>query len=312
MGDSTLRKMENEVIIRRLFGDEGHDLHKEAADGNNLYMRKKAREDGIVRAVLNPQTIEHSELDPQFGYEEPTKVYPIEPDLPAPLVIPFASDTRSQEIEGDRGLVVFHRIRTRHHTKDKDLLLSYEGDIRQQITDLDVKEILEHEDLTTFAAIDDLLGGSADTSLSAAGDVALWQTISGGLTPKTWKKAMQIMPASSSNFTTHTVVINNYLAQELYSWNADDMGPATRDEVVEKGWTRKSFMGVNLIITIKDNIVGNTEMYMFAHPNDVGRFYILRDITMYPDAKGDMLEWYSSETIGCSLQAIGCAKVTLS
>lgn len=308
--DATMR-MRNEVVLEQLTSNDP-ELVKEAQDKLNDYVRIKAREDGITRAVLPPFHVTAADLDPQVGYEEPTKIFEKEPDTANAVTVPFGGTTESREIEGDRFLVVFDTIRTLKKRKSKFLLMTYRNDIRDIITDLDLKEILEHEDSRFFGLIDSMLGGAAGTTLTSAGSVALWQTIAGGLTPETWVDMMQIMPKADGRFTPSTVVMNMVRAEEFFSWNADEVGDRIKEEVLVNGWAQTKLDGKKIIVTIKRDIVGDNDIYMFADPNKLGKFCVLQDATIYPKADGEMIEWYCMESIGLTLaQVDGIAKATL-
>jgi len=311
MVNSTLR-MQNAVVLEHLFSKDP-EMQKQAQENLDDYIRTKVREDSVVRAILDPVTVTAEDLDPQIGYEEPTVVFEKEPDAPAAVSVPFGSNPMSIEPDGDRFLVTFSPIRTLIKRKSKYLLMGYRNDIRKILTDLDVKEILEHEDRRFFATIDAMLGGAPDTTLSYAGNVALWQTIAGGLTPQSWVDMMQIMPRATGRFVPATVVMNMVRAEEFFSWTAQDLGEEMKQEVIRNGWAQREIDGKRLIVTVKREIVGDDEVYMFAEPNAVGKFCILEDATLYSDAKYDMLEWCVGECIGCTIASVyGVAKATLS
>jgi len=311
MNDATTQ-MKNAVVLEHLFSTDS-GMQKQAADNLNDYIRVEAREDAVVRSIFTPQTVTQADLDPQAGYEEPTKLFEKEPDTPPAVTVPFGASTDAIEIEGDEFLLVFNIIRTLKKRKSKFLLMRYKNDIRNILTDLDMKEISEHEDRRFFATVDSLLGGAAGTSLTAAGSVALWQTIAGGLTPETWVDMMQIMPKASGRFMPATVVMNMVRAEEFFSWSAQELGDAVKQEVLANGWTMKKVDGKNIIVTIKRDIVGDNDVYMFAEPDKIGKMCILQDATIYPKAEGEMLEWYVLECLGLTIANVtGIAKATLS
>ena len=104
MDDATTR-MRNEVVLEHLMSNDPQ-MRKEAEDNLNDYIRTKAMEDGITRMVLPPFNITAADLDPQVGYEEPTKIFEKEPDTANAITVPFGGSTEAREIEGDRFLVV--------------------------------------------------------------------------------------------------------------------------------------------------------------------------------------------------------------
>ncbi len=309
MAGNPVSKIQNQTVLDALFSDDS-GVKKTAQTITTDYIQTKAREDGIMRAILPPETIGLDELDPQVTVEAPTKIFEKEPWNPPAISVPFGSKANVLELVGDRGLVVFHKITTPVHRKDKFLLANYRADVRQIITDNDLKEILTEEDVTTFGFID-LVLGTANATLTWANNVALHVGINGGLTPETWVDMMQTLMRTQARFRCHTVVMNQVLAENLVAWDGDELSQATLEEVNQRGWVSTNFKGKNLIITIKRDVVPDDVVYMFAAPNQLGRFWMLQDVTMYPDARGTILEWWSEETIGITLQPIACAKATL-
>jgi len=308
--DTTVR-MNNEVVLDHMLSDDP-GMQKVAADNLNAYIRRKERENGIMRSIIDPVTVTPADLDPQVNNEEPAIIFEREPDTTVAVTVPFGSGVDSTEIEGDRFLVTFNTIRSLKKRKSKFQLMTYRNDIRQIITDLDVNELLEHEDRRFFATIDSMLGGAANTSLTAAGSVAMWQTVAGGLTLQSLIDCLQIMPKGSGRFVPATIVMNMVRAMDLLGWDADDLGPNVREEVGQRGWTQTEILGKRLIITIKRDIVGDNDVYMFAESDKLGKLCVLQEATIYPEVKVDMVEWCVMECLGMTLaQVTGVAKATL-
>jgi len=304
-------KLRNETIIEQLMSKDA-GMTKQAEDKLNDYIRIKEREAVVVDAILPPFDITAADLDVQLGFEEPVKIFEREPATTAAITVPFGGNVEAREIEGSKFPVVFDTIRTLKKRANKFKLMTYRNDIRNIITDNDINEIGIQKDVRFFALCDSLLGGAAGTSLSAAGGVAMWQSIAGGLTPETWVDMMQIMPKGLGNFSVATVVMNLVRAEEFFSWNADDLGDAMKAEVLVNGWSQRQVGGRKIIVTIKRNIVGDNDVYMFAEPNKLGKHCRLQAATIYPKVEADMLEWHCLESVGLTLaQVTGIAKATL-
>lgn len=308
MPDETV-KMRNKNVLDRLFSKDAN-LQKEAAEGMNGYVQRFANEQGIMRKVMNPEPVDYKDLVYVPDREEPVIVYPLEPDQTKAVNIGFNSEPETREIVGERDIAVFQNFSTELHTKPKHMLYTYDIDIREITTKADAKQILRWEDVTAFTQIDAILG-SAGSTVSAA-DAVMHQNIAeSSLTPTAWRDAMKIMKNGKSHFQPETVVINYKMVEDLEVWGQDSLGEGIQAEFTDKGFARKDFHGKNLIITIKDDIVADDEIYMFANPNTLGKFYVLEDITMFPDARRNQLEWSSEEIIAMSIQPLGLAKATL-
>jgi hypothetical protein len=303
-------KLSNTRMIEWLSSNDA-SLQKQAADAANSYVRVKAREDGILRNILQPVPVTQSDLDRQYGIEQPVMIFEKEPDTGHAVTVPFGGDVESRELSGDEFMVVFDTIRTHKKYKSKFELMNYRYDLRSILTDLDTKEILEREDLRFFSTVDKWLGAAGATHTDAGG-VALHQNVYGGLTAETMVDMLQIMPRASARFETATIVMNNILSKELLSWDADEVGPDFKQEVVVNGWGETKLFGRRLLVTNKRDIVGDDEVYMFAEPDTLGKFCVLQDVTIYPKAEEEMIQWHALECIGLSIaQRTGMAKATI-
>lgn len=291
--------------------NESPELRKDAREIGTDYLRTRAREDIIQDAILPPDdTLTKDDLDPQAGMESLTKLFNIEPYTPPVQAIAYGSQAEALEIAGKEGMVIFEKLTTPRQRKDKFLLDRYGyEDIRKLLDEFLLYEISQNKDAAFFGTVDALLGDPSEV-IPAAG-TALCKEIYGGLTPETWKDMMKILPDSNSGFRAKTVVMNQSRAQDLTAWPGDHLSDALLEEVNRRGWVMDEFKGVNLVITIKNHIVENDEIYMFAAPNELGYSGIYDDVTMYSDADGSNLEWWSETVVGCTIQPIGCAKAIL-
>ena len=54
-------------------------------------------------------------------------------------------------------------------------------------------------------------------------------------------------------------------------------------------------------ILIKTRLVANNQMYFFAEPKFLGKFFILEDTTMHIKREAFMLEFFAYESIGAAI-----------
>ena len=304
-------KMKNSMVIDALWSrDSG--IQKKAADTFDDYTRTRMREQGILRALIEPVPVTGSDFDIQVNYEEPAVVFEKEPDTPPSRIIPFGGAVPAIVPEGDRFIVVFHPNRTPKKRKSKYTLLAYRNDIRKILMDLDVNELTEYEDGLFFATVTSIVG-AADSTVTATSSVQ-HKSIAGLLTVSTFGDAMKVQPkVGRSRFETHTVIMNTVTAKDLLKWNHTDVGPDLVKEIRTNGWTMRVIDGIRIIVTIKRAIVGDNILYMFSDADTLGKFLYIDDATVYTDAKAENLEWFVSECIGVTIaQESAVAKVTLS
>ena len=287
-------RLRNETFISYL---ETPGMEKRALDAVNDFTRYRMREEGFYRRILPPVQISNDDLDRQVDTDKPVKIVDREPDSPAAISIPFATLPLNLYIRGQRYRVTFDRIVTPRFVKDVDELRTYYIDIRQVLSDNSIKDMLAEEDRKFLAAVDAGLGGSADT-VNATSGVVQWETLYGGITRDTLQDAFKILPRTISRLETGRVLLNNLTIREIMKFGREEMGGDFSQDVFKNGWSEQNFMNANWIITIKQNLVPNDSMYLFADPKFMGKSYVLEDTTMYIERKAYMLEFFAYETLG--------------
>jgi len=294
MAEPTSRQINNAFI-----GMLDQGMEKQAQDAVNDYIRVRMREDGFHRRIIPPVQITNDELDRQVDTDKPVKIVDKEPQSPAAISVPFATQPVNRYIRGPRFRVMFDRIMTPRFTKDIDELRTYDMDIRQILSDNSIKDMLAEED-GKFIAVCNLLLVAADAVVPETG-VAQWQTIGGGITRDTVAEAMKILPSTPNHLNPATVLINNVSIWDIVKWGRDESGGDLSQDLLERGFAEREIMGVRWIVTIKRDLVPDGSIFEYAEPKYLGKFYILEDTTMYIDRKAFMLEFYAYESLGSAI-----------
>jgi len=288
-------KQVNNAFINML--DQG--LEKQAQDAVNDYIRVRMREDGFHRRILPPVQITNDELDRQVDTDKPVKVVDKEPQSPAAISVPFATQPANRYIRGPRFRVMFDRIMTPRFTKDIDELRTYDMDIRQILSDNSIKDMLAEED-GKFIAVCNLLLVAQGAVVPETNSVQ-WQNIGGGITRDTIAESMKILPSTPNHLNPSTILINNVSIWDVVKWGRDEAGGDLSQDLLERGFAEREIMGVRWIVTIKRDLVPDSTTFQFAEPKFLGKFFILEDTTMYIDRKAFMLEFYAYESLGSAI-----------
>jgi len=289
-------QMINDTMLRYLdSGDNG--LVKKAASAVDDFVRLKMREEGFFRKILPPIQVTNSDLDRQVDTDKPAIIIDMEPDSPAAASIPFATLPFNRYIRAPRCRVMFDRIATPRFTKDVEELRTYDMDIRQILSDNALKDLLAEEDGKMIATLNSLMG--AENSLvPELGNLPQNVVINGGITRDTAVEAKKIIPRLPGRLEPATVLCNNVTIKEFEKWGRDEMGGDLSESMARKGYAETHFLGMDWIITIKQDLVPDNVIYMFAGPKWLGKFFVLQDTTMYIERKAYFLELFAYETIG--------------
>lgn len=296
---ATMTREESRLISRSIFeklASRDPVLEKQAEDVVNAFTRTKMREEGYYRQILPPIPITNDELDRVIEHDKPIKIVDKEPDSPAAIGIPFATLPMSLYIRGNRYKVGFARIATPRFSKDVDELRTWIMDIRMVLSDNAIKDMLAEEDGQFTKAVNSAVVGP-NMVVPTSGTVQ-YQRISSGISRDSLWDSLKVLPNTPSNLEVHTILVNNITVKDFGKFGADEGGRTMSEDIMQNGWTRKKYMGKELIITIKKGLVPTNTMYHFADPAFIGKNYILEDTTMYVKREAYMLEFFAYETLG--------------
>ena len=272
---------------------------KSAEDAVNAFVRTKMREDGFWRKILPPVPVSNDDLDRQVDTDKPTIVLDKEPNSPAAATVPFGSQPSARYIKAPRFRVMFDRVVTPRFMKDVDELRTYDMDIRQILSDNAVKDMLAEEDGKAIATVNTLLG-AVDTAVPETNTIQ-YRTITGGISRDSVADARKILPETPSHLETATILLNNITIKDVEKWGRDEMGGDLSEEMLRNGFSERNFMNCRWIITIKTNLVPTNQMYFFAEPKFLGKFFVLTDTTMHIKREAFMLEFYAYQSVGSAI-----------
>ena len=304
---SDMEKRANQVVRQHIDQMEFNpESTVKVARATSDYIRMKLREEGFLRKILPAQTITGDDLTKQVHTDKPSKVVELEPDSPGAMSIPFGEFPSSTYIYGKRWLVTFNRIATPMFNKDVAELHDYDLDIRQIISDNALKDLQAEEDGKFIQTCNSLLSNDtmqADQPLNygpGGTSIKLWKTLSGGLTRENVVEAKKLMMAAGARLRHQTALVNQKTAVEFEKWTREEVGGDMAQSILVNGWAAEAnkWCALNWITTIKDDLVKDNSMFLFAAPEFLGRLYFLEDTTMFVKREGPMLSWYAYEMLG--------------
>lgn len=304
---SEMEKRANQVVRQHIDQMEfSPESTIKVARATSDYIRMKLREEGFLRKILPAQTITGDDLNKQVNTDKPSKIIELEPDSPGAMSIPFGEFPTGTYIYGKRWLVTFNRIATPMFNKDVAELHDYDLDIRQVISDNALKDLQAEEDGKFIQTCNSILSGdnmgpNVGIPYGPNGtNVTLWKTLSGGLTRENVVEAKKIMMATNARLRPQTALVNQKTAIEFEKWTREEVGGDMAQNILVNGWAGEAtkWCALNWITTIKDELVPDNSMFLFAAPEYLGRLYFLEDTTMFVKREGPMLSWYAYEMLG--------------
>ena len=298
----------NQSFVRKL--EEGRV--KEAQDEGSRFIRSKLRQESFAREILEPVEIGADEIDRDEHTDQPKKIIEKEPDSVATFVT-FKGSGQRTFFRGPRYSVTFGKIETEHFMKSKFELLTYQNDIRKILTDNSVKDMADVEDTKFIETIKAAMGQVGGTIQLAAENDAAGQFSVGALKDANdldcngraltknliaqlfQNMTMQKMPIGKLLMTKSTFM--EVLKFDHTEVGNDIVSAHYRDGIAGE----EKLFGVPVITTIKNDIIDDNEIYLFAPENYLGNFFLLQDATLFIKQEADMIEFWSYSAPGIGI-----------
>lgn len=268
---------------------------KEAEDEGSRFIRSRMRQDAFCREIINPVEIGADELDRDENTDQPKKIIEKEPDSVATFVT-FKGAGQRTIFRGPRYSVYFGKIETQHFMKSKFELLTYQNDIRKILTDNSVKDMADEEDKKFIETVDAII--PAGNVLDIENDYP--DLGSGMLKAAVIRKGIQTMLANK-------IPVGKLLMSKSMYYNVLDLEQTTvGDNVASRHYDEgiegeQKLWGFPVVTTIKEDIVGANNIYIFAPQEYLGNFFLLQDATLYIEQKADMIEFWSYSSLGMGI-----------
>jgi len=278
--------------------------YKKAADAVTDYTRTKLREEGFFRKIMPPIQVDDSQLDRQVSDPRPVIIIDRQAESGPAVTIPFATTPRNMWIKGPRYMVAFSRIITPQFQTDKDYLRTWHMDIRQLVSDQAIRDIGTEEDTKFISAVNSVMVG-ADQAVPANNNVVQWKTIPGGITRDAIKSAKAIMRKGPSKLSAEVALVNHVTILEFEAFDRNEIGGDLAQDIFKNGFAEKEIFNLKLFATIKDTLVPDDSMYLFADPKFIGKHFVLEDVTMYMENKAFMLSFFAYQTTGAAIGHTG-------
>lgn len=313
MADLTTTQV-NDLFFQKVASGDAGDMRK-AANAVQEYTRVKMREDGFARKILPPIPITNADLDRQLTSDRNHVIVDKEPESGPAVSIPYGTLPAMRYINSDRYAVPVSRTMTKMHYKDISTFRTDHADVRQIIGNNMTKDMLAEEDTKLIRVCNAIVGAAGSTN--AEGDVqhvAIDDSTAGYPSRTGFNDALKVLPRLSSNLPCSTILVNAVMVNDLQKWGLDEMGSDVAGEIALNGWAERNLLGKRLIVTIKRSLVGDLEMFMFAEPKFMGKFFTLQDTTIHMEREnGFMIKFFAYKEDGAAIgNTLSIGKATFS
>lgn len=273
-------------------------MEKEAGIAMSAFVRQKLREDGFTRKILPFQSITAAELDRQLT-EEPTIICEKEPDSVA-ATLPFLGRSNIRYWTTPRYPVTFQKIAGDDFRKSKFELATYRTDIRTILQENSVKDIQEQEDV-----------GFYNNIVSVATAQSNVYSIS-GFTKANYLAGIKKLV--EKRLPVGCVLMSHSLYMDLLAFPSTEIGSPAASSLFMGQDSLQAPFGHKIITTNKSTaspggFFPTNRMIVFTAPSFLGQSFELAAPTVFLKVEGDMIQFYTYESVGIGLGNVNGAVV---
>jgi hypothetical protein len=260
------------------------------AEAGAAYIRDILRETSFARKVMPPSGVTRSELQRSTEHEGVSRIVDVEPDSRA-FVINWRSQAPGRWIYSRRVEFAFYTITTEKYEKSEQELISYEMPITKVIEQNAVKDMQTVEDERFMQ--------SAEAAITLSGKQQI-KTGSNPLEKRDLANAFKMLDSDKQK--VDTLVMTNTLFNDILGLEFSDIGSKVAGEIIVNGYAYNNLLGHKLVTTIKDDVIPNNEVWLFAPPDFLGKFFILNHPKFWIDKEANIVRFQAWEDIALGIK----------
>ena len=269
-------------------------IAKKASDLSSAYIRMINREDGFLRKILPAESVSENDFWRDPNSDRPAVMVTIEPTGSPAVSLPFNSNAEIQYYYASKAIIPFFDIKTPRFQKNVYELMTYKDvDLRKVVVDNALKDMQKCEDAGFIGNVDTIVGANSNEA------VYKFDT---GLTRATWVEVSKIM--GKKMLRNGIALMNDATFREFGKLDRSAIGGDLSEKLFKEGMAGlgdSKVFGMNILSTLKADIVNDNVCYLFTEPDYLGKLYELQKPTMYVSREEDILTVNCNEKIGCSI-----------
>lgn len=278
--------------------ESGPEGMKTAAEAGAAYIKVRLREESFARKIIPPEIITKADVQREETGDGVFKLVDIEPDSSA-MALNFRAEAPAKYVYGQRYRINFFKVESQKFEKAESELLAYESPITKILEEHAVFNIQAVEDRVFYRHCEAAISGTTNDSTSS--DVTITKV--GLAKSRALLHAKKLQP--------YALLMTEELFDDVLGWQITDIGHELAKELTISGYEHPTLLKMSLIVTNKADIVNNRELWIFAKPEFLGKFFVLEDTKFWIDKRADIIEWKSWELVGMGFGNVnGIARVT--
>lgn len=289
---------------------------RKVAQGFGDYTRTGINEASFLGQILPEETVTNADFiwtmdsSLQVGYEKQVQSAPSK-------FVPFGTMPEGRYIETSKYTVPAAKLITDEFKKDIDELRTTKMPIQQLLMDDSIRWGVEQIDGKFIATVNAILDDSDSMGIQRQTGKQQIIAFSDGLNRKTWVDATNLMFRGSTfqgmermyRLDTKCALMSRSTLNEFVKLDRNAFGGDMAQDNLVKGIQSATFGGINIVATLKSDIIPDNWVYFFTSPEYLGHYFKVRDWTTFIEPRSTIISWHSHWLGGCGIGNI--AGVTL-
>ena len=324
--------MEQQVpaeVLNALFDtklDDPAERAKLAEAGGNL-VRDKLKELSFWRKIMPPRNVTVAECQRSLEHDTVYKIVDVEPGSYA-MSISFRGEPDTKLLKGNRVACTFHTVASLKWEGFTEELRTYTYPITDVIKNNVVKDMQAVEDryalihcssacvakhvlanggatalrastIQAGTVIEDSICKSELARASTTDDDTIWP-----LQRQDMVRLGKLFNRSGKSLEMDRTLMTKHTFADFSNLTAADMGDKVTGEVMINGYKYDRVAGLNIVTTLKGQILYDGLIYGFTTPEFLGRSYILDNVQFFVEKKARKISFWGWENIGSVLANI--------
>lgn len=296
VSEDQVKLVNQEMKDQLLSGD--HDLIKTAGLAGTDYFRTRIRQNAVYRKLLPPEQVTADNFDVNEFSDLPSMIVELDINSAGAKQVSFETPTTGATFNGRKARCEFGRIMTPRYEIDKIRLTGYKMPILDVLYDLLLKDIMDTED-EAWTIVNRSIVGTADDQTAQVAEFGIRRCIK-----QTWDrmgvaKIHRGMLKTKGHLKPAKGLMNELLYSRMVEWDRNEVGGDMAQDMLFDGVKTGKVNGLDVLVTSKEEVCGEHEMWLFTDPKFYGANYTYEDVKMVTDEKDDIfLTFFCHETVG--------------
>ena len=259
------------------------------AEAGNPLVRVVVRQASAAREVLTPEPIGAADLSEWPNSDQPMKFMDIEPNSVA-TTVQFYGTPKTRFYFQRKVPVFFTKLQSDEFTKNIFELMTYKNDVRKLLADNATFDLADQEDV----------GFRKGCLLGVNRNPVVQRTSVPKLTASAWAQAQRAV--YDRRLMVGKGLMSKSRHTDLIDLPATVIGDSVAKQHYQEGLESETGLwGTPLVTTLKSDIYLPDEAWLFPPTAYLGKFWVLRDATLYVEQKADWIKFYVYGSIGIGL-----------